>query len=115
MKIAEKDSIVYMYGFSTMLESKLINLIKIIERQLEQNHQISVVFIHDGVIGTSKKNKITSSMKKLLNFPITTYSLLPDLKARGIDTVNLQNNVKGIEYEDLVDILVNIPKIVSWM
>lgn len=113
--MTEKESVVYLYGFSTLLESKLINLIKIIEQQLEQNHQISFVFIQDGVIGTSQKNKLTSSMKKLLNLPITAYSLLPDLKARGIDAINLQNNVKGIEYEDLVDILVNIPKIVSWI
>lgn len=98
-----------------MLESKLTNFIKIIEHQLNQNHQISVVFIHDGVIGTSKKNRITSSMKKLLNLPITPYSLLPDLRARGLNATNLQNKVKGIKYEDLVDILVTIPKIVSWM
>jgi sulfur relay protein TusB/DsrH len=113
--MVDDTSIVYLYGFSTLLESKLINLIKIIEKQIEQNSKISVVFIHDGVIGTSKKNKITSSMKKLLNLPITTYSLLPDLKARGFDATNLQNIVKGVEYEDLVDILVTIPKIVSWM
>ena len=105
----------YLYGFSTMLESKLINLIKIIEQQLKQNHQISIVFIHDGVIGTSKKNQITPSMKKLLDLSLTTYSLLPDLRARGIDAINLQKKVKGIEYEDLVDLLVTIPKIVSWM
>ncbi len=103
--MVDDTSIVYLYGFSTLLESKLINVIKIIEQQLEQNHQISIVFIHDGVIGTSKKNKITSSMKKLLDLPITTYSLLPDLKARGINTSNLQNKVNGIDYEDLVDIL----------
>jgi sulfur relay protein TusB/DsrH len=113
--MVDDTSIVYLYGFSTLLESKLINLIKIIEKQLEQKHQISIVFLHDGVIGTSKKNKITSSMKKILNLPITTYSLLPDLKARGIDATKLQNKVKGIEYEDLVDLLVTIPKIVSWM
>ena len=105
----------YLYGFSTMLESKLLNLIQIIEQQLEHNHQISIVFIHDGVIGTSNKNKITPSMKKLLDLSLTTYSLLPDLRARGIDAINLQKKVKGIEYEDLVDILVTIPKIVSWI
>ena len=113
--MVETESIVYLYGFSTMLESKLINLIQIIEQQLEQNHQISIVFIHDGVIGTSKKNQITPSLKKLLDLSLTTYSLLPDLRARGIDAINLQQKVKGIEYEDLVDLLVTIPKIVSWM
>ncbi|MBY8986199.1 MAG: DsrE family protein [Candidatus Lokiarchaeota archaeon] len=113
--MAENNSIVYLYGFSTMIESKLINLIKIVEHQLAQKHQISVVFIHDGVIGTSKKHKITPTMKMLLNLPIIIYSLLSDLKARGIDAINLQNNVKGIDYEDLVDILINKSKIVSWM
>ena len=109
------NSIVYLYGFSTMLESKLINLIKIIEKQIKQNSKISVVFIHDGVIGTSKINKPSNSMTKLLTLHIKTYSLLPDLNARGIDTTKLQNEIKGIEYEDLVDILVINPKIVSWM
>jgi len=113
--MVDDNSILYLYGFSTMVESKLINLIKIIEKQLEQNSKISVVFMHDGVIGTSSVNKVSPTMKKLLNLPITTYSLLPDLEARGIDATDMQNKVIGIQYEDLVDILVNIPKIVSWM
>jgi len=98
-----------------MLESNLVNLIKIIENQIEQNSKISVVFIHDGVIGTSGVNKVSPTMKKLLNLPIATYSLLPDLNARGIDTAKLQNKTTGIEYSELVDLLVSIPKIVSWM
>ena len=113
--MVDDNSIIYLYGFSTMLESKLINLIKIIEKQIEQNSKISVVFIHDGVIGTSKVNKVSPTMKKLLNLPITTYSLLPDLNARGIDATKLQNKTTGIEYNDLVDLLVSIPKVVSWM
>ncbi len=111
----DDNFIVYLYGFSTMLESKLTNLIKIIEQQLEKKIKIIIVFIHDGVIGTSKKNKMTPSMKKLLNLHITTYSLLPDLNARGIDATKLQNKITGIGYDDLVDLLVSIPKIVSWM
>ncbi len=113
--MVDDNSILYLYGFSTMLESKLVNLIKILEKQIKQNSKISVVFIHDGVIGTSKVNKVSLSMKKLLNLPITTYSLLPDLNARGIDTTKLQNKTTGIEYNELVDLLVSIPKIVSWM
>ncbi len=113
--MADNNSIVYLYGFSTVLESKLINLIKIIEKQIEQNSKISVVFIHDGVIGTSSVNKASPSMTKLLNLPITTYSLLPDLNARGIDATQLKTKIVGIAYEDLVDILVTNPKIVSWM
>lgn len=113
--MSENNSIVYMYGFSTMLESKLINLIKILENQIKQNIQIHVVFIHDGVIGTSQKSNATQLMQKLLNLPLTAYSMIPDLKARGIGTDNLRKRIQGIDYEDLVDILVNNPKIVSWM
>jgi sulfur relay protein TusB/DsrH len=98
-----------------MLESKLINFIKIIEKQIEQKRKISIVFIHDGVIGTSSMNKTTQSMRELLNLPVTSYSLLPDLNARGIDTTKLQDKIVGIEYNDLVDILIANPKIVSWM
>lgn len=113
--MSENTSIVYLYGFSTMLESKFVNLIKIIEHQIKQNIQISIVFIHDGVIGTSQKNKVTQQMQKLLELPLTVYSMIPDLKARGIEVKNLQKNVNGIEYDDLVDILADTPKIVSWM
>ncbi len=113
--MVDDNSIVYMYGFSTMLESKLLNLIKIIEKQIEQKRKISIVFIHDGVIGTSRVSKVYPSMTKLLNLRITVYSLLPDLNARGIDTTKLQDKILGIEYPDLVDILVTNPKIVSWM
>ena len=113
--MAEEDLIIYLYGYSTTLESKLVSLIRLLENQIEQKKQIQVVFIHDGVIGTSKKNKVTPSLQKLLELPINLYSMIPDLIARGIESRNLQDGIKGIEYEDLVDILVSTPKIVSWM
>ncbi|MHA2400094.1 MAG: sulfurtransferase complex subunit TusB [Promethearchaeota archaeon] len=104
-----------MYGFSTTLESKLVNLLRLLEYQLEQKKKIHVVFIHDGVIGTSKKSKASNSLLKLLKLPIFLYSMKPDLLARGIDAQNLQDGIRGIDYDDLVDLLVTTPKIVSWM
>ena len=111
----EQSSIVYLYGFSTYLESKLNTVKQIIANQLKLSVQITFVFIQDGVIGTSFKNKITDSMKGLLELPVTFLSMIPDLEARGLDSTNLQNKIKGIEYEDLVDILVASSKLVSWM
>jgi sulfur relay protein TusB/DsrH len=104
-----------LYGFSTTLESKLVNLLRLLEYQLEQKKKIHVVFIHDGVIGTSKKSKASNSLLKLLKLPIFLYSMKPDLLARGIDAQNLQDGIRGIDYDDLVDLLVTTPKIVSWM
>jgi len=109
------NSIVYLYGFSTMLESKMINFNKIIKRQVNEDVLISTVFIHDGVIGTSQKSKISPHMKELLDLPINFYVLTPDLKARGINVSNIYNRIKSIEYEDLVDMLAITSKIVSWM
>ena len=113
--MSENTSIVYLYGFSTMLESKLENFLGIIEYQIKKKVQISVVFIHDGVIGTSKQNKPTQMMQKLLELHLTVYSMIPDLIARGINSNQLQSEIKGIDYQDLVDILVENSKIVSWM
>ncbi|HEC36634.1 hypothetical protein LCGC14_0705110 [marine sediment metagenome] len=113
--MATKDKIVYLYGFSTTMESKLTNLIQIIENHLEQNTHISIVFIHDGVIGTSQKSRKSHALKKLLNLPLVFYTMIPDLKARGIGTQNLQPKFTSINYDELVDILAEAPKIVSWM
>ncbi|MFX1377410.1 MAG: DsrH/TusB family sulfur metabolism protein [Promethearchaeota archaeon] len=113
--MGEQVSLIYLYGFSTLLESKLITLFQILKNQVNQNAQISIVFIHDGVIGTALKNKISPAMEELLKLPLSFFTLIPDLKARGLDFKNLQNNIKGIEYEDLVDLLVVTSKIVSWM
>jgi sulfur relay protein TusB/DsrH len=97
------------------LESKLANLLHLLDIQIKQKKQIHLVFIHNGVIGTSKQTTITPSLQHLLKLPISLYTLKPDLLARGIDAQNLQEGIKGIEYADLVDLLVSTPKIVSWM
>jgi sulfur relay protein TusB/DsrH len=111
----EENSIVYLYGFSTRKNTLLANLNRIISEQIVSGCKISIVLIHDGVIGTSNRSIIPSALVELLNLPITFYALIPDLKARGIDPKNLRDNIKGIEYEDLVDILVNNLKTISWM
>lgn len=113
--MGEQINLIYLYGFSTFLESKLFSFMQILKNQLNQDVHISIVFIHDGVIGTSYKNKISHAMTELLKLSISFYAMIPDLKARGIDSENLQNKIEGIEYEDLVDLLVITSKIVSWM
>ena len=113
--MSEGTTIVYLYGFSTLLEDKLKDLMKIIENQLKLKRAISFVFIHDGVIGTSQKGKISNALMRLLEFPMNFYALIPDLKARGFDIHNLRIKIKGIDYDDLVEILASTPKVVSWM
>ncbi len=112
----EKDNaIVYLFGFSSQQTTQLDKLLKIIKVQIDIGAKIGIILIHDGVIGTSKKGIIALSLKELLDLPLTVYAMIPDLKARGINHDNLHEQVKIIEYDELVDILVETPKVVSWM
>ncbi|MFX0000934.1 MAG: sulfurtransferase complex subunit TusB [Candidatus Hodarchaeota archaeon] len=109
------NSIVYLYGFSPNSNDKLETLIEILKEQTSLDLEINIVLIQDGVIGTSRKGITPESIKTLLNLPVNVCAIIPDIKARGMDPNNLINQVKAIEYEDLVDILVETQKIVSWM
>jgi sulfur relay protein TusB/DsrH len=115
MLLNEKLYLLYLYGYSIRLESKLNIIKQILENQLNHGAQITFVFIHDAVIGTAFKHKASPLMKELLQLPINFHSMIPDLKARGIDPENLQSGIESIDYEDLVEILASASKIVSWM
>ncbi|MFX0037512.1 MAG: sulfurtransferase complex subunit TusB [Candidatus Hermodarchaeota archaeon] len=110
-----KNSVIYLYGFSLMSNDKIKSLVKILKDQIKMNTEISIVLIHDGVIGGSKKGETPESLEELLLLPLNLYAIIPDIKARGMDPSDLINKIKGIEYNDLVEILVNTKKIVSWM
>lgn len=109
------NSIVYLFGFSSRFDAKLRSLLEIVEEQIEENIKISIVLIHDGVIGVSKQEILPLVLEDLIKLPVNIYALIPDIKARGIDSKNLLDQVKGISYDDLVEILVDSQKIVSWM
>lgn len=110
-----ETDIVYLYGFSTRKLVYLSNLLGIVGEQIENNVTVAIVLIHDGVIGTSQKGTIPNLLKELLNLPVSIYALLPDLQARGIEPNTVDPRIKCIEYEELVDILAQTPKVASWM
>ena len=110
----EKD-IVYLYGFSTRKQMYLDNLLGVVSAQIENNVSIVIVLIHDGVIGASQNGTIPDLLEKLLNLPVSVFVLLPDLLARGIEPNTVDPRIECIEYDELVDILAQIPKVVSWM
>lgn len=111
----QNNDLVYLYGFSGHKNFKLIKVINIVEEQLKTGVNIKIVLIHDGVIGISKKGEIPQNLEKLINLPLTVYAMIPDLKARGINSETIHEKVNLIDYEALVDILAETPKIVSWM
>ena len=112
--VNEKD-IVYLYGFSTRKQMYIDNLLGIVSEQTENNVSIAIVLIHDGVIGTSQSGTIPSLLDKLLNLSVSVFAMTPDLLARGIEPNTVDPRIKCIEYNELVDILAQTPKVASWM
>lgn len=111
----EKDNkILYLFGFSPNKVMQLENLIKILAEQVN-NLEISLVLLHDGVIGLSTKGILPKTLNNLFNLPIKIYALIPDIKARGTNIEDINNRVKCIDYDELVDLLAEIPRIASWI
>lgn len=114
VQMEEIKKLVYLFGFSTRKSTSIDNLFNIVKEQTK-DATVTVVLIHDGVIGTSKKGVMPTSLNLLLNLPMTIFAMTPDLLARGIDPDSVDTRIKCIEYDVLVDILAKTPKIASWM
>ena len=111
----EVKKLVYLFGFSPWKSDQLENLQKLIQLQVNLNVEISVVLMHDGVIGASNKGLTPDALLKLLELPISVFALTPDLRARGIDLNALHEKIVMLDYEELVDILAEKPSIMSWL
>jgi len=105
----------YLFGFSEITGNHLKRLLPILKGQIKKGSQIGIVLIHDGVIGINKKGRITKAMEDLLSLEVTLYAMIPDLKARGITLDKTHEKIEPIEYDDLIDLLDNTLKIISWM
>ena len=106
---------IYLFGFSPRYGNELNRLLPIIRSHLEKGRSMGMILIHDGVIGASSKGKVTASVEQLGNLNIKLYVMKPDLKARGILPEHIHENIKPIDYTELVDLLDNAGKIISWM
>ena len=113
----KKLDIIYLFGYSLRTQTHLKRLIPIIKSQVSKGSIVGVVLIHDGVIGTSVKGEIPSEIRALTvsNGLLNLYVMVPDLEARGLSKDGLLENIKPIEYDDLVDLLEQSTKIISWM
>ena len=105
----------YLFGFSEITGNHLERLLPILKGQIKKGSQIGIVLIHDGVIGINKRGRITKAMEELLSLEVTLYAMIPDLKARGIVLEQTHEKIKPIKYDDLIDLLDNTLKIISWM
>jgi sulfur relay protein TusB/DsrH len=110
-----KNEILYLFGFSPNKVMQLENLLKILKAQITNNKKITLVLLHDGVIGLSKMGNVPKLTKDLIELPIKIYGLIPDFIARGINIEDIHQKVSCIQYEELADLIASIPTIASWM
>jgi sulfur relay protein TusB/DsrH len=113
--MAENIKIVYLFGYSERMGKHLERLVPLLKSQINKGSNIGLIFIHDGVINTTSKGKTPESVKELLGLNITLYTLIPDLKARGIALDHIHQKLVPIDYDQLVDIIDATPKVISWM
>ncbi|MFW9927973.1 MAG: DsrH/TusB family sulfur metabolism protein [Candidatus Thorarchaeota archaeon] len=111
----ENQKLIYLFGFSSRQTNHLVQLLPIIKEQIKLGLKIYVILLHDGIIGVSISGQMPNAMNELLNLNLNVYALSPDIIARGLDPTNIDKRVQIIEYSELVDHLVKIPNIVSWM
>ncbi|MBN1800652.1 MAG: hypothetical protein JW891_04055 [Candidatus Lokiarchaeota archaeon] len=113
--MVEKINITYLYGYGSDALNHLNTIIPLINEQIASGSKIGMVLIHDSVVLSFSKRKFNDIIKNLFDLPVKFFAMSPDLKARGISADNLFDKVEPIEYTDLVDVLENSEKIVSWM
>ncbi|MHA1112493.1 MAG: DsrH/TusB family sulfur metabolism protein [Promethearchaeota archaeon] len=124
--------IVYLFGYSLLGTNQFEQLIPLVKNQLTKDIKVSVVLLHDAVVGTSSKGTTPSALRELLDFAfqlknmgnvtgieptvrLHVHVLTEDLEARGYTAENLIPRLEPISYTKLVDILDESKKIVSWM
>ncbi|MFX1399257.1 MAG: sulfurtransferase complex subunit TusB [Promethearchaeota archaeon] len=113
--MVDKLNILYLYGYNPDVGTHMKTIIPLIKNQSSNGLKIGIILIHDSVIVSSSKRKTTALVQELIELPIEFFAMTPDLKARGIDLNAINSKIKPIEYTDLVDILENSEKIISWM
>lgn len=124
--------IVYLFGYSLFGSKQFEQLIPLVKNQLTKEIKVSIVLLHDAVVGTSSKGTIPNPLKELLDFAfqlknvgavtgiepairLHVHVVKEDLEARGFTSETLIPRLELIDYNKLVDILDESKKIVSWM
>lgn len=112
---AKKLDILYLFGFSERTGNHLERLLPLLKTQVQKGSEIKFVLIHDGVIGFTTNAGFPKATEELLGLDLSIYAMIPDMKARGIPFERLHENVKPVEYSELVDLIDNSQKVISWM
>ena len=113
--MTENLDMIYLFGFSGLTGNHLMRLLPILKSQIKKNTKLGLVLIHDGVIGITTKGKIPKQMEELLSLDVAVFAMRSDMKARGIAPEYVHDKIMSIEYDYLIDVIDDTPKVISWM
>ena len=107
--------VIYLFGFSELTGNHLRRLLPLLKSQIRKNTKLGLVLIQDGVIGISTKGTIPKQMEELLTLDVTVFAMIGDITSRGIKPEFIHNKIESIDYDSLIDLIDNTPKVISWM
>jgi len=107
--------ILYLYGFNSRTTIKSNLVLNLIKKEINLGAELNLVLLHDGVIGISKNENTPDFLLQLLEIPINLYALKPDVLARGLNPNEVFEKIDLINYDQLVDLLVEYPITASWL
>ena len=107
--------ILYLYGFNSRTTTKSNLVLNLIKKEINLGAELNFVLLHDGVIGISKNENTPDFLLQLIELPVHLYALKPDLLARGLEPNEVFEKIVLIDYDQLVDLLVDNPIIASWL
>ena len=107
--------ILYLYGFNTRNTIKSSVVLNLITKELNLGAELNLVLLHDGVIGTSRNENTSDFLLQLLELTVNLFVLKPDFLARGLDPNEVLEKINLIDYDQMVDLLVDNPIIASWL
>jgi sulfur relay protein TusB/DsrH len=98
-----------LYGYSGFDITQRENLTRIITGIPE----CAIVLMEDGVVGINTREINPFQAWITANIPI--YFLQEDAEARGLKPESIQAPFKKITYHDLIDLIEQTPRVVSWL
>jgi sulfur relay protein TusB/DsrH len=99
-----------LYGTSGFMSSYLDSMSPIAEGLSDAG----VILMEDATIGTSKTSNPTP-YQRLIEHKVPLYCVVEDLEARGFTPESLLEHIKPVSYGDVIDMIEQADRVVSWL
>ncbi|MHA1771969.1 MAG: sulfurtransferase complex subunit TusB [Candidatus Thorarchaeota archaeon] len=109
------STILYLYGFSPQQRATLERLHDVITHQAKMGHEVSIILLQDAVVATAPKDIMPDTLQSLISLGVQIYVVGEDLDARGLSDLLLSNEVTRIDYDRLIELVVESGTLCSWL